>query len=167
MHADPILALFSFFSGGDGQSNKKDMPGTCLKIAALFHKTALPGNHTRPINKSCLVHCARLVPIVADRFSARATEFFLNSWRLLGREKGACDKLRRHPLIDSIFGPHPWPLSCRRGEVFSIPFAREDLHLVIPSPTGLSRYISTIQFSITQNGRDGNRRLLDSSSPRR
>ncbi len=47
-----------------------------------------------------------------------------------GREKGVCDKLQRHPLINPIFEPQPSPE--RRGKVLSAPFARGNLHLVIP-----------------------------------
>ncbi len=40
-----------------------------------------------------------------------------------GREKGACDRLQRHPLIYPIFS---------RKAGISAPFARGNLHLVIP-----------------------------------
>src|SRR6185295_3881146 len=54
-----------------------------------------------------------------------------------GREKGVCDELQRHPLINSIFSTSPQPSPKRRGLgwAISIPFAREYLHLVIPYGT--------------------------------
>ena len=60
-----------------------------------------------------------------------------------GREKGVCDKLQRHPLIDPMFSLHLAP-SPVLGEglgvrAISIPFARENLHLVIPPQAGPSR----------------------------
>ena len=121
------------------------MPKT---IATLFNKTALP--HDQQANNHCLCHCAGLVPTVTGRFSTRATEFFARflgacySLRFLGREKGVCDKLRRHPLIDPIFRPHYSPR--RRGKALSISLARQNLHLVIPSKAGPSRFISVIQL---------------------
>jgi hypothetical protein len=45
--------------------------------------------------------------------------------RFFGREKGVCDKLRRHPLIDPIFLRHSIA-------GVSTSLARENLHLVIP-----------------------------------
>jgi len=56
-----------------------------------------------------------------------------------GREKGVCDELQRHPLIKSDFLPAIAGIS--------VPFARENLHLVVSKfflrP---SRYLSVIQL---------------------
>ena len=48
----------------------------------------------------------------------------------LGREKGACDRLQRHPLIDPIFGPES-ARSPGQEQVLSASFAGRNLHLVI------------------------------------
>ena len=56
--------------------------------------------------------------------------------------------LQRHPLIYPIFSLFPSPLGRGVGvRAISVPFARENLHLVIPPPAGSSRYISVIQLS--------------------
>src|SRR5215207_9641462 len=80
----------------------------------------------------CLVHCARLVPVLPSGFRPQATEFFspacgalVAPYACFGREKGVCDKLQRHPLIDPIF-------SQQLSAGISAPFARGNLHLVIP-----------------------------------
>ena len=48
----------------------------------------------------------------------------------LGREKGACDRLQRHPLINPIFEPEP-AQSLGQDQVLSASFAGRNLHLVI------------------------------------
>ena len=68
-----------------------------------------------------LYHCTDPGLLVTGQFSVGA---------FLGREKGACDWLQRHPLIYPIFRPDPSPN--RKGKVLSTPFARGNLHLVIP-----------------------------------
>src|SRR5215211_3776926 len=75
----------------------------------------------------CLVHCAGLVPVVAARFSTLSNRVLLVApYACFGREKGVCDKLQRHPLIDPIF-------SQQLSAGISAPFARGNLYLVIPS----------------------------------
>jgi hypothetical protein len=69
-----------------------------------------------------------------------------HSLRFLGREKGVCDKLRRHPLIDPIFRLHPAHSPRRSVEALSISLARQNLYLVIPPKAGPSRFISIIQL---------------------
>jgi hypothetical protein len=54
--------------------------------------------------------------------------------RFFGREKGVCDKLQRHPLIDPMFSlSSPLPSGEGLGvSAISMSLARQNLHLVIP-----------------------------------
>lgn len=77
-------------------------------------------------------HRACLVSHVAVRLSAVCTRTRLRpraSSAFFGREKGACDGLRRHPLIDPIFGEGPAPIGA--CQLLSASFAGRNLHLVI------------------------------------
>lgn len=99
----------------------------------LLNKTALPYTHTGHTNRLTPGSLHQPCPSRYRLVFGTSTRVFLNSvtpCACFGREKGVCDKLQRHPLIDPMFRPHPSPK--RKGEVLSAPFARGNLHLVIP-----------------------------------
>src|SRR5687768_4991640 len=94
----------------------------------LLNKTALPYTYTRHTNRlmpgSLHLPCPERFRLVFGT----SNRVFLNPvtpCACFGREKGVCDKLQRHPLIDPIF-----LTSFLRA--ISAPFARGNLHLVIP-----------------------------------
>ena len=136
-----LLFPLSRGEGWGGEGKQKGMRGHALTIANMpLNKTALPNSYPRPTDillpGSLRLSCPSRCRPVFDP----SNRVFLNSvtaCACFGREKGVCDKLQRHPLIDPIFGPHPSPE--RRGEVLSAPFARGNLHLVIPPQAGPSR----------------------------
>ena len=70
-------------------------------------------------------------------FDPQNRVFILSLFTLTSEgRKGVRERLRRHPLIDSIFStslqPFPDRRRRRRRRAISIPFAWENLHLVIP-----------------------------------
>lgn len=108
--------------------NKKGMRGHALITANAINKnspsTTCPDNLPGSLRS--------LVPNVATRFSMWMAVFITcHLCACFGREKGVRDKLQRHPLIYPIF-PSFCPLPGRRRSSVSVPFARENLHLVVP-----------------------------------
>ena len=63
-----------------------------------------------------------------------------------GREKGACDGLQRHPLIDPIFGSRP---GGSRGRSLSASLAGRNLHLVISVPAEIQPLV--LRYSIVRS----------------
>ncbi len=103
-----------------------------VKCNPALNKAALPYlNRFEQVNLPIPGHCVNPVSDVTIRLSAKTrNSVFLNCahpYACSGREKGACDRLQRHPLIYPIFSRLPG---------ISAPFARGNLHLVTLSLQG-------------------------------
>src|SRR5712691_10158243 len=87
----------------------------CLFYASLHIKTtALPNARRRNPPASLRPLCPTRCRAV---FGGRQQSFFklLAFHACFGREKGVCDRLQRHPLIDPIFGPRPLLIGKRKS----------------------------------------------------
>ena len=100
--------------------------GMPVKCNPALKKAALP--YANRYGCTRLYHCTEPCP-------ARYRAVFSHVLALEGRREPVTG-LQKASADLSDFQTSPLPLSSRRGEVLSAPFARGNLHLVIPTLTG-------------------------------
>ena len=104
------------------------MPGrTCFNYTCI-KETPFQLISAWLIKPNTLVHCVHLVPRVAAWFSVASNRVFLNTYAqnaCFGREKEASDLAPKASADLSDF------LDLNLLRAISVPFARENLHLVI------------------------------------